>query len=91
MTPIDPRGLGRSSRKDGRVDNAPIIQADDVHAVIEMLRVGPVEMFASSGGAVTALGTSRSCRAEGQAGRQQRKPRWLVVLRMACACRAAGR
>jgi len=51
----DPRGLGRSSRKDGRVDHAPMVQADDVHAVIETLGVGPVEMFASSGGAVTAL------------------------------------
>src|SRR5882757_8375056 len=51
----DPRGLGRSTRKDGRVDNAPTVQADDVHAVIQALGVGPVEMFASSGGAVTAL------------------------------------
>jgi pimeloyl-ACP methyl ester carboxylesterase len=51
----DPRGLGRSIRKDGRVDNAPSTQADDVHAVIGALGVGPVEMFASSGGAVTAL------------------------------------
>jgi pimeloyl-ACP methyl ester carboxylesterase len=51
----DPRGLGRSSRKDGRVDNTPMVQANDVHAVIEALGGGPVEMFASSGGAVTAL------------------------------------
>jgi pimeloyl-ACP methyl ester carboxylesterase len=51
----DPRGLGRSSRKDGRVDHEPTVQADDVHAVIEALGVGPVEMFASSGGAVTSL------------------------------------
>src|SRR3954469_8521087 len=51
----DPRGLGRSTRKDGRVDNVPTVQAGDVHAVIEALGVGPVEMFASSGGAVTAL------------------------------------
>src|SRR5256712_13551298 len=51
----DPRGLGRSIRKDGRVDNAPPAQAADVHAVIGALGVGPVEMFASSGGAVTAL------------------------------------
>jgi pimeloyl-ACP methyl ester carboxylesterase len=51
----DPRGLGRSTRKDGRIDNAPTIQAGDVHAVIEALGGGPVEMFASSGGAVTAL------------------------------------
>jgi pimeloyl-ACP methyl ester carboxylesterase len=51
----DPRGLGRSTRKDGRVDNSPTVQADDVHAVIEALGAGPVEIFASSGGAVTAL------------------------------------
>ena len=51
----DPRGLGRSTRKDGRVDNAPTVQAGDVHAVIEALAAGPVEMFASSGGAVAAL------------------------------------
>jgi pimeloyl-ACP methyl ester carboxylesterase len=51
----DPRGLGRSIRKDGQVDNVPTVQADDVHAIIGTLDVGPVEMFASSGGAVTAL------------------------------------
>jgi pimeloyl-ACP methyl ester carboxylesterase len=51
----DPRGLGRSTRKDGRVDQTPTVQADDVHAVIEALGVVQVEMFASSGGAVTAL------------------------------------
>jgi pimeloyl-ACP methyl ester carboxylesterase len=51
----DPRGLGRSTRRDGRVDNSPTVQASDVHAVIEALGTGPVEMFASSGGAVTAL------------------------------------
>ena len=51
----DPRGLGRSVRKDGRVENTPTLQAVDVHAVIEAVGVGPVEMFASSGGAVTAL------------------------------------
>jgi pimeloyl-ACP methyl ester carboxylesterase len=51
----DPRGLGRSVRKDGRVENSPTVQAEDVHAIIEELGAGPVEMFASSGGAVTAL------------------------------------
>jgi len=51
----DPRGLGRSTRRDGQVENSPTIQAIDVHAVIEALAAGPVEMFASSGGAVTAL------------------------------------
>ncbi|HEV7654120.1 MAG TPA: alpha/beta hydrolase [Mycobacteriales bacterium] len=51
----DPRGLGRSTRKDGRTDHDPAVQAEDVHALIEALDAGPVEMFASSGGAVTAL------------------------------------
>lgn len=51
----DPRGLGRSTRADGRVENSPTVQASDVHALIEALGAGPVEMFASSGGAVTAL------------------------------------
>jgi pimeloyl-ACP methyl ester carboxylesterase len=51
----DPRGLGRSVRSDGRADNDPTVQAEDVHAVIEAVAAGPVEMFASSGGAVTAL------------------------------------
>jgi pimeloyl-ACP methyl ester carboxylesterase len=51
----DPRGLGRSNRKDGRTDHDPEVQAADVHALIHALGAGPVEMFASSGGAVTAL------------------------------------
>jgi pimeloyl-ACP methyl ester carboxylesterase len=51
----DPRGLGRSVRRDGRTDHSPTVQAEDVHAVIEALGSGPVELFASSGGAVTAL------------------------------------
>ena len=51
----DPRGLGRSTRKDGRVDQTPAVQAADVHALIELLDAGPVDMLASSGGAVTAL------------------------------------
>jgi pimeloyl-ACP methyl ester carboxylesterase len=51
----DPRGLGRSKRKDGREDHTPEVQAFDVHTIIEELGVGPVELFASSGGAVTAL------------------------------------
>src|SRR5690349_24482632 len=50
----DPRGLGRSRRSDGRTDNTPETQAADVHAVIEAVG-GPVDLFASSGGAVTAL------------------------------------
>src|SRR5215472_14683472 len=44
----DPRGLGRSTRADGRVDNSPTVQAGDLHRLIEALGAGPVEMFASS-------------------------------------------
>jgi pimeloyl-ACP methyl ester carboxylesterase len=51
----DPRGLDRSTRKDGRVDNTPTDQAADLHALIQELGCGPVDMFGSSGGAVTAL------------------------------------
>jgi pimeloyl-ACP methyl ester carboxylesterase len=51
----DPRGLGRSVRKDGRIDHTPQDQAADLHALITALDAGPVDMFASSGGAVTAL------------------------------------
>ncbi|MFF1875940.1 alpha/beta fold hydrolase, partial [Kitasatospora herbaricolor] len=51
----DPRGLGRSTRDDGEVTNTPTVQAEDVHAVITALGAGPVDLFASSGGAVTAL------------------------------------
>jgi pimeloyl-ACP methyl ester carboxylesterase len=51
----DPRGLGRSVRKDGRATNEPETQAEDLHALIRTLDAGPVDMLASSGGAVTAL------------------------------------
>lgn len=51
----DPRGLGRSRRTDGEVTNEPEAQAEDVHAIIEALGVGPIDLFGSSGGAVTAL------------------------------------
>lgn len=51
----DPRGLGRSTRKDGGVTNEPETQAEDLHALIEALGAGPVDMLASSGGAVSAL------------------------------------
>ena len=51
----DPRGLGRSTRRDGRTDNTPDTQAEDLHALVAELNAGPVEIFASSGGAVTGL------------------------------------
>jgi pimeloyl-ACP methyl ester carboxylesterase len=51
----DPRGLGRSVRSDGRSDHTPQQQAADLPLLIEALGAGPVEVFASSGGAVTGL------------------------------------
>lgn len=51
----DPRGIGRSVRKDGRVEHEPVVQARDVHAVIGAVGGGAVDLFGSSGGAVTAL------------------------------------
>ena len=51
----DPRGLARSVRRDGDDTNDPRVQADDLHALITELGGGPVEMFASSGGAITSL------------------------------------
>jgi pimeloyl-ACP methyl ester carboxylesterase len=50
----DPRGVGRTVRKDGRTEVTPEDQARDVHAVIGEVG-GRVDMFASSGGAVSAL------------------------------------
>ena len=51
----DPRGLGRSTRKDGRADRSPAMHSADLHALITALGVGPVDIFGSSGGAVNAL------------------------------------
>ncbi len=51
----DPRGLGRSPRDDGETAHRPEQQAEDLHALVEELGAGPVELFGSSGGAVSAL------------------------------------
>jgi len=52
----DPRNNGeRSPADDPSVPITPQVQADDVHAVIEAIGGGPVDMFASSGGAIVAL------------------------------------
>jgi pimeloyl-ACP methyl ester carboxylesterase len=55
MITYDPRGLGRSERKDGRTDLTPQMHAADLHALVTELGLGPVEVFGSSGGAVTGL------------------------------------
>jgi pimeloyl-ACP methyl ester carboxylesterase len=51
----DPRGIGRSERTDGAVESTPDQHADDLHRLISVLGAGPVDIFASSGGAVNGL------------------------------------
>src|SRR5215470_12752590 len=51
----DPRGAGRSTRTDATGESTPEQHADDVHRLIGALGGGPVDLFASSGGAVNAL------------------------------------
>jgi pimeloyl-ACP methyl ester carboxylesterase len=51
----DPRGVERSKRTDGATESTPDMHADDLHRLISALDVGPVDIFASSGGAVNAL------------------------------------
>lgn len=51
----DPRGVGRSVRKDGRDERTPQVHVADLHALVTQLGTGPVDVFASSGGAVNAL------------------------------------
>ncbi|MEU4396370.1 alpha/beta hydrolase [Kribbella sp. NPDC023855] len=51
----DPRGVERSQRTDGTGELTPDDHAADLAALIEALDAGPVDLFASSGGAVNAL------------------------------------
>lgn len=51
----DPRGAERSTRTDPASPSTPEQHADDLHQLIQALDAGPVDLFASSGGAVNAL------------------------------------
>ena len=51
----DPRGAGRSPRTDDALETSPDEHADDLHRLISALDAEPVDIFASSGGAVNAL------------------------------------
>ena len=51
----DPRGVERSRKTNPATESTPAQHADDVHRVITALGSGPVDLFASSGGAVNAL------------------------------------
>jgi pimeloyl-ACP methyl ester carboxylesterase len=51
----DPRGAGRSKRGDGASETTVEEHADDLRRLIDALGAEPVDIFASSGGAVNAL------------------------------------
>jgi pimeloyl-ACP methyl ester carboxylesterase len=51
----DPRGVERSLKDDPAIESTPDEHADDLHRIIAALGGGPVDLFASSGGAVNAL------------------------------------
>ena len=51
----DPRGTERSQKADPADASPPPVHGDDLHRVIEAVGLGPVDLFASSGGAVNAL------------------------------------
>lgn len=51
----DPRGVDRSVKADPSSPATPQVHADDLHRLVAALGSGPVDLFASSGGAVNAL------------------------------------
>jgi pimeloyl-ACP methyl ester carboxylesterase len=51
----DPRGAERSVKVDPSTESTPEEHADDLHRIIGDVGLGPVDLFASSGGAVNAL------------------------------------
>lgn len=51
----DPRGAERSTKDDPSSESTPDQHADDLHRIIQAFGGGPVDLFASSGGAVNAL------------------------------------
>ena len=50
----DPRGVERSAKTDPASPVTPDVHADDLHRLIQAIG-GPVDLFASSGGAINAL------------------------------------
>jgi pimeloyl-ACP methyl ester carboxylesterase len=51
----DPRGVERSTKTDPASPVTPEVHADDLHRIVQAVGGGPVDLFASSGGAVNAL------------------------------------
>ena len=65
----DPRGVERSTVEETAAPATPYTHADDVHALIGEVATGPVDLVASSGGAVNALRVDEPLR-----GRNDRNP-----------------
>ena len=55
LVTYDPRGVERSTKADPASPVTAEIHADDLHRLIQAIGGGPVDLFASSGGAVNAL------------------------------------
>jgi pimeloyl-ACP methyl ester carboxylesterase len=51
----DPRGVERSTKTDPASPSTPAVHGEDLHRLIAELGAGPVDVFASSGGAVNSL------------------------------------
>ena len=51
----DPRGVDRSTKSDPASPSTPEVHGEDLHRLIAELDAGPVDLFASSGGAVNSL------------------------------------
>ncbi len=51
----DPRGSERSIKEEPTSPVTPDMHADDLHRIIQELGAGPVDLFGSSGGAITSL------------------------------------
>ena len=51
----DPRGSERSTKADMTSESTPDEHAEDLHRIIQELERGPVDLFASSGGATNGL------------------------------------
>ena len=51
----DPRGSERSTKDDPTSPVTPDMHADDLHRILQDFGAGPVDVFGSSGGAITSL------------------------------------
>ena len=70
----DPRGVERSTKVDPTSASTPEQHADDLHRIIAEIGEGPVDLFASSGGAVNALAlVAKTQRMSGPSWRMSRR------------------